>query len=81
MNLDHIADIFRDYWYLFIVAGAIVLCALIGYVLYVQYGVYLEPLIKSFTEKKTQALIDYNYTDAINVMKNKFNCTCTCAGG
>lgn len=80
MSLDTIADIFRDYWYIFIILGLLIFGALLGYVLYVQYGVYVEPLIKSWSESKTKEIIEYDYATLYDTMKTKYNCTCTCGG-
>lgn len=75
--IEKLASIIEDYWWVLVIVGAVILAGILVYFLYIQWGVYVEPFLRSRAYNATKSIMDYNYTELIERLPDYCNCTCS----
>lgn len=67
-GISTLADIIRDWWFIFVGLGILALAGLFGFVLYLQWDVWIAPMFQNMSMSFTAPNIN---------LSNLCNCNCT----
>ena len=76
MNVDRIADLIYEFWWVFLLIGGVILAGAIIYMMVIQWDVYVAPWLESKANNATKTLLNYDYRQLIDALPE--NCRCTC---
>jgi hypothetical protein len=75
MDFGILADLIRDYWYIFVAFGVVLFAGVIGYFIYIEWNIFVMPLIHDTFSNLT---IDFSSFGSSQNLTEVCKEVCTC---